>query len=68
MTKTVKFDKRDVPVDDVLKIRTVFVSDTIMTEFTYRVFNPHYAEIVTLLPHSKGYEIEKKVRRHAHRL
>ena len=63
MSKTVKINKVEVPVEDVLQIRTVFVSDELQTEVKYRLFQPMYHEVVTLLPKDKGYQLELKVRK-----
>ena len=62
MAKTIRLNGKDIPCQDVLKIRTVMVSDELHTEFTYREFNP-YHETVVLLPREKGYPLELKVRK-----
>ena len=63
MSKTVKINKTTVSVEDVLRIRTVYVSDELQTEVTYRLFEPTYHEVSVLLPKDKGYQIELKVRK-----
>lgn len=63
MSKTVKINKVDIPVEDVLRIRTVCVSDELQTEVTYRLFEPTYHELTVLLPKDKGYQVELKVRK-----
>ena len=63
MSKTVKINKVEVPVEDVLKISTVCVSDELKTEVTYRLFEPIYHEVSVLLPKDKGYQVELKVRK-----
>jgi hypothetical protein len=62
--QTAKLDGREVPLGDILEMKTAFVSDGKFTEVRYRVFEPCYAEIHTLLPFEKGYALEKRVRRH----
>lgn len=63
MSKTVKINKVEIPVEDVLRIQTVCVSDELQTEVTYRLFEPTYHEVSVLLPKDKGYQIELKVRK-----
>ena len=63
MKKTVKLDGKEIPVEDVLQITTRFVSDTFFKEIRYRLFEPCYHEVVTLLPNDKGYKIELAVRK-----
>ncbi len=63
MSKTVKINKVEVPVEDVLRIRTVCVSDELQTEVTYRLFEPTFQEVTVLLPKDKGYQVELKVRK-----
>lgn len=63
MSKTVKINKQVIPVEDVLEIRPVCVSDQMFTQIRYRLFEPCYHEVITLLPREKAYQIEKTVRR-----
>lgn len=63
MSKTVKINKQSVPVEDVLAMKLVCVSDQLFTEIRYRQFEPCYHEVTTLVPRDKAYQIEKTVRR-----
>ena len=63
MSKTVKINKKTVPCKDVIRIRQVFVSDQIMYEVTYRLFEPCYHEVNELLSKEDGYKAELTVRR-----
>lgn len=58
--KCVKLDKKSVPVNQVLQIKMVCVSDEIFYEVEYWYEGWRYA---TLLPRDKGYELEKTVRK-----
>lgn len=61
--KTVKINKVEVPVEDVLEIKPVFVSDTMFREIRYRLFEPCYHTMSVLVPEKEGYKIELKVRK-----
>ena len=61
--KTVKINKVEVPVEDVLEIKPVFVSDTMSREITYRLFEPVYHTVKVLVSDEEGYKIEVKVRK-----
>ena len=63
MNKFVTLNKKKVPCEDVLKIETVMVSNTLFSEITYRLFEPCYHEIKTHVPRDKGYKIELAVRK-----
>jgi hypothetical protein len=63
MAKTVKINKKDIPVEDILEIKPVFVSDTLFREVRYRVFEPTYHVMVELLDDAKGYKVELAVRK-----
>ena len=63
MKKTVKINKKDIPVEDILEIKPVFVSDTLFKEVRYRLFEPVYHEMVELLDNDKGYKVEVAVRK-----
>ncbi len=63
MSKTVKINKQDVPVEDVLQIRTVLIGDVLVKEFKYRLFEPVYHEVVELMENNKGYKVELAVRK-----
>ena len=61
--KTVSLDGKQIPCNDVLKAKPVMVSDTLYTEFTYRLFEPCYHEVKTLVPRDKAYKLELAVRK-----
>lgn len=61
--KIVKINKVDVPCEDVIEIKPVFVSDTMFREITYRLFEPVYHTIKVLVPDKEGYKIEVAVRK-----
>lgn len=63
MAKSVKINGTIVPVEDVIEIKPVFVSDTMYREIRYRLFEPCYHELNVLVADPKGYEIEKAVRK-----
>ena len=63
MKKTVKINEKDIPVEDILEIKPVFVSDTLFKEVRYRLFEPVYHEMVELLDNDKGYKVEVAVRK-----
>ncbi len=60
--KTIKLDKRNVPVEDILEMKLVCVSDTLYTQIRYRLFEPTYHVVETLVPRDKAYAMEKTVR------
>ena len=62
-TKTVKLNGQDVPVEDVLEIKTVYVSDQFFTQIRYRLFEPMFHTMEILMPQDKGYKVELAVRR-----
>lgn len=62
-TSTVRLDGKDIPCEDVLKIEMKVVSDQLFSEFTYRLFEPSYHEVHTLIPREKAYQIEVAVRK-----
>lgn len=62
-TKEVKINGEMVPCENVMKIELVCVGDELFREITYRRFTPCYHEIRAFVSPSKGYEIEKKVRK-----
>ncbi len=47
---TIKLNGKNVPCKDLVRIRLVKVSDQLFSEFTYRLFEPVYHEVVTLVP------------------
>ena len=61
--KTIKINGKDIPCKDVIEIKMVMVSDTIMYDVTYNDFDPCYHRMSVLLPKDKGYALEKKVRK-----
>ena len=61
--KTVKFNKREIPGEDILQIKTVYVSDTLFKEIKFRLHEPCYHEVVELLDNDKGYKVELAVRK-----
>lgn len=60
---TIKLNGKNVPCKDVVRIRLVEVSDQLFSEFTYRLFEPIYHEVVTLVPRDNAYPLELKVRK-----
>lgn len=60
---TIKLDNKDIPCRDVLSIRLVQVSDELFSEFTYRLFEPAFHTVKTLVPRDKAYKLELKVRK-----
>ena len=64
--KTVRINKKDIPIKDILQIRTVYVSDTLFKEIKYRLFEPSYHEVTELIDNNKGYKVELTVRRAKH--
>lgn len=61
--KTIKLDGKDIPCKDIIKIKPVMVSDELFSEFTYRLFDPCYNEMKTLVPREKAYQLELAVRK-----
>lgn len=61
--KTVKINNEDIPVEDIIEVRTVFVSDELFKEVRYRKHVPCYHEVLALMPNDKGYKLEKAVRK-----
>ena len=60
--KTIKLDKRNVPVEDILEMKLVCVSDTLYTQVRYQLHEPMYHIVETLVPRDKAYDMEKTVR------
>ena len=63
LMKTVKLNGVDVPVNDVLEIKTVHVSDQFFTQIRYRLFEPMFHVMEILMPQDKGYKVELAVRK-----
>lgn len=61
--KTIKLDGKDIPCKDIIKIKPAMVSDELFSEFTYRLFDPCYHEMKTLVPREKAYQLELTVRK-----
>lgn len=61
--KTIKLNNKDVPCEDVLRIRLVVICGQLHSEFTYRCFEPTYHEETVLVPRDKAYPLEIAVRR-----
>lgn len=59
----VKINKTEVPCEDVLQIKMVVVSDQILYEVTYRLFEPCYHTKVELLTPAKAHKVERAVRK-----
>ena len=59
----VKINGQVIPCKDVLQVRMVCVSNEIMYEVKYRLFEPTYHEVRVLMSKDKGYALEKKVRK-----
>lgn len=59
----VKINGQVIPCKDVLQVKMAYVSDEIMYEVTYRLFEPIYHEVKVLMSKDKGYALEKKVRK-----
>lgn len=61
--KTVKINNEDIPIEDIIEVRTVFVSDELFKEVRYRQHVPCYHEVLALMSNDKGYKLEKAVRK-----
>ena len=59
----VKINGQVIPCKDVLQVKMVYVSDEIMYEVTYKLFEPTYHEVNVLMSKDKGYALEQKVRK-----
>lgn len=60
---TIKLDGKNIPCRDIITIRLVAVSDQLFSEFTYRLFEPAFHTVKTLVPRDKAYKLELKVRK-----
>lgn len=61
--KYIVLDGKRIPCRDVLSIELKQVSDQFYSEFTYRLFEPCYHTIKTLVPRDKAYALELTVRK-----
>lgn len=62
--KSVQINGKTVLAEDVQEIKNyILIGDEFFCEIRYRVHEPHYHEVCTLVSKEKGLEIEMKVRK-----